>query len=266
MPSSRNVIKAHQWKADETASEIDTKLSLSQKASLLSANKAGLLDKRPADVSSPLAAQAEQINQLLQEAQEERQNIISDAIAEADRIKQTARAEGLQEGKETGMREGFLVGYENGRQAGVESLSSLKESLLNQLKETDKLVAAYYRENTKAIVALAAQMAEQIVHHTIEASDEKLMLLLDPILKRMEKNEPFITITVRPEDAETIKTKVKAHEADEFTARYVVLGDDTLEKHGCIIESSRSIIDLQIKKQLAAIIADLNVVGDDSHV
>ena len=82
----------------------------------------------------------------------------------------------------------------------------------------------------------------------------------------MEKNEPFITITVRPENAETIKSNVAEHETDEFTARYVVLSDDTLEKNGCIIESSRSIIDLQIKKQLAAIVTDLNILGDTSHV
>ncbi|MPM24438.1 hypothetical protein SDC9_70920 [bioreactor metagenome] len=82
----------------------------------------------------------------------------------------------------------------------------------------------------------------------------------------MEKNEPFITITVRPEDAEAIRANVTEHETDEFTARYIVLSDDTLEKNGCIIECSRSIIDLQIKKQLAAIVADLYVLGDNSHV
>lgn len=164
------------------------------------------------------------------------------------------------------MQEGFLVGYEKGRQEGIETLSKIRASLLNQLKDTDTLVSSYYKDNKEAIIELAAQMAEQIVHHSIDRTDGKVMLLLDPILKRMEKNEPFITITVRPEDVETIKSNVAEHEADEFTARYVVLSDDTLEKNGCIIECSRSIIDLQIKKQLAAIVADLKVLGDNSYV
>ena len=128
------------------------------------------------------------------------------------------------------------------------------------------ILPIYYKKNKEAIIELAAQMAEQIVHHSIDRADETIMLLLDPILKRMEKNEPFITITVRPENAETIKSNVAEHETDEFTARYVVLSDDTLEKNGCIIESSRSIIALQIKKQLAAIVTDLNILGDTSHV
>ena len=80
---------------------------------------------------------------------------------------------------------------------------------------------------------------EQIVHQSIDRADEKIMLLLNPILKRMEKNEPFITITVRPEDTGVVKAKVNEHETDEFTARYIVLSDDTLEKNGCIIECSR---------------------------
>ncbi|MDB6353463.1 FliH/SctL family protein [Trichococcus sp. K1Tr] len=266
MPSSHNIIKSHQWKSDETTSDIDTKLSVIQKASLLSHKKTGMNDKRQADASTPFAAQAEQIGQLLLEAQEERQSVIAQAVVEADLIKHKAKEEGMLEGKELGMQEGFLAGYEKGRQEGLETLSKIRGSLLNQLKETDTLVSTYYKENKEAIIELAAQMAEQIVHHSIDRTDESIMLLLNPILKRMEKNEPFITITVRPDDAETIRIKVNEHEMDEFTARYVVLSDDTLEKNGCIIECSRSIIDLQIKKQLAAIVADLNVLGDNSHV
>lgn len=266
MPSSHNIIKAHRWKADATTSDIDTRLSVSQKAALLSAMKTGVQDKQQADAGNPYAAQTEQIGQLLLEAQEERQSIIAQAVEEADRIKQKAKEEGLFQGKETGMQEGFRAGYEKGRQEGVETLARLRESLQNQLTETDTLVSTYYKENKAAIIELAAQMAEQIVHHSIDRTDEKIMLLLDPLLKRMEKNEPFITITVRPEDAGTIKSNVAKHEEDEFTARYVVLSDDTLEKNGCIIECSRSIIDLQIKKQLAAIVADLKVLGDSSYV
>ncbi|WP_107995685.1 FliH/SctL family protein [Trichococcus paludicola] len=266
MPSSHNIIKSHQWKSDETTSDIDTKLSLSQKAALLSANKKGMNENRQADTATPFAAQADQIGQLLLEAQEERQSVIAQAVEEADRIKQKANEEGLLQGKEMGMQEGFLAGYEKGRLEGLATVSKIRVSLLNQLKETDTLVSAYYKDNKEAIIDLAAQMAEQIVHHSIDRTDEKIMLLLNPILKRMEKNEPFITITVRPEDTGMVKSKVTEHEADEFTARYIVLSDDTLEKNGCIIECSRSIIDLQIKKQLAAIVADLNVLGDNSHV
>jgi flagellar assembly protein FliH len=266
MPSSHNIIKSHQWKSDETTSDIDTKLSVSQKAALLSANKKGTNENRQADAVNPFATQTEQIGQLLLEAQEERQSIIAKAVEEADLIKHKANEEGLLQGKEMGRQEGFLAGYEKGRQEGLETVSKIRASLLNQLKETDTLVSTYYKENKEAIIELAAQMAEQIVHHSIDRADETIMLLLDPILKRMEKNEPFITITVRPEDVKNISSKVNEHETDEFTARYVVLSDDTLEKNGCIIECSRSIIDLQIKKQLDAIVADLNVLGDNSHV
>lgn len=266
MPSSHNIIKSHQWKSDETTSNIDTKLSVSQKAALFSAAKTGMTDNRQSDADKPFASQANQIGLLLLEAQEERQSVIAQAVEEADLIKHTAKEEGLLQGKELGMQEGYLAGYEKGRQEGLESVSQIRVSLLNQLKETDTLVSVYYKDNKEAIIELAAQMAEQIVHQSIDKADETIMLLLDPILKRMEKNEPFITVTVRPEDAEAIKSNVAEHETDEFTARYVVLSDDTLEKNGCIIECSRSIIDLQIKKQLAAIVAELNVLGDNSHV
>jgi flagellar assembly protein FliH len=266
MPSSHNIIKSHQWKSDETMSDINTKLTVSQKASLLPSSKKGMNDNRTADGSNPFGDQSEQIGQLLLEAQEERQIIIAKAVEEADLIKRNAKEEGLLQGKEMGMQEGFRAGYEKGRQEGLETVASIRASLMNQLKETDTLVSAYYKENKEAIIELAAQMAEKIVHESIDRADEKLMLLIDPILKRMEKNEPFITITVRSEDTKTIRSKITEHETDEFTARYIVLSDDTLEKNGCIIECSRSIIDLQIKKQLAAIIMDLNVLGDNSHV
>lgn len=266
MPSSHNIIKSHQWKSTETPSHIDTKLSLSQKTALISANKTGMSANREADSGNTIAVQSEQAERLLLDAQEERQNIIAQAVEEADRLKQNAKEVGLLQGKEMGRQEGFLSGYEKGRQEGLATVSKIRASLLNQLKETDRLVAAYYKDNEEAIIKLAAHMAEQIVHHSIDRTDEAIMVLLDPILKRMEKTEPFITITVRPEDIEVVKSKLTTQDTDEMTARYVVLSDDSLEKHGCIIESSRSIIDLQIKKQLAAIVKDLNVLGDNNHV
>lgn len=267
MPSSHNIIKAHRWKVDEKASDIDTKLSLSQKAALLAAMRTRLNDNQETELGQqPYTDQTDQIGQLLLEAQEERQTIIAQAIEEADRMKLQAKEEGFRQGKELGMQEGFYAGYEKGRQEGAETVAQIRESLLEQLKETDRLVSAYYKENQAAIIGLAAQMAEKIVHKTIDSSDDCIMLLLEPILKRMEKNEPFITLTVRPENAGMVKAKVSEHESDEITARYVVLSDDTLEKNGCIIECSRSIIDLQIKKQLAAIVADLTVLGDADYV
>lgn len=107
------------------------------------------------------------------------------------------------------------------------------------------------------MIELAAQMAEKIIHEKIDSSDEKLIALIAPILSRMEQKDTFITITVNPELQEAMKKNLGKLETEYPLFRFVVLADVTLEKNGCVIESSHAIVDLQIKQQLEAMVADL---------
>lgn len=254
---SHKIIKSSQFVAMEGCSVIDTRFSIEQRVTQLSDGS---------DETEAISKQTAEIKQLLQEAQVERQEIIAQAIKESDEMRETAKATGFASGEEAGQKEGFQQGYEQGMQEALQQAECIKASALALLEEANAIVADYFREQKQNVVSLAAQMAERIIHEKIDGSDEKVMLLVTPLLHRLDREEHFITITVRPEQARVIKKQVHALEAANDGLRFAVLSDKMLEKNGCIIESSHAIIDLQIRKQLDAMVADLQNMEETVNV
>ena len=141
--------------------------------------------------------------------------------------------------------------------AATEEAESIKAHAKQVLTDATVEAQQFYEEKRQDIIALAAQMAEKIIHETIDASDDKIIDLVTPILTRMDQESSFITISVRPESQDQMKTYIKDLEATYPLFRFVVFADPALEKNGCVIESSHAIVDLQIKQQLEAMVADL---------
>lgn len=197
------------------------------------------------------------IEELIREKESEKQAILTEAKLEAEVIKARATEEGYQEGEQKGLQEGFKAGFQQALLAATEEAESIKAHAKQVLADATAEAQQFYEEKRQDIIALAAQMAEKIIHETIDASDNKIIDLVTPILTRMDQESSFITISVRPESQDQMKTHIKDLEATYPLFRFVVFADPALEKNGCVIESSHAIIDLQIKQQLEAMVADL---------
>lgn len=200
------------------------------------------------------------INRLEEENERTKQILIEktrlELQEEAEKIREEAREKGYREGLEKGKKDGFQKGYNEGLESCKEECREIKENAINLLNQAQREVSDYYKDNKEEIINLAGQMAESIVHTTIDTSDEKLMLLIKPIIQLYEKSERII-ISVQPESIKYLSTRLEEMESISPGTRFILLEDNNLEKNGCIIENDAQIIDLQIKKQIDSIIGDI---------
>lgn len=187
--------------------------------------------------------------EVLMRLEEERLNIISIARKQAEAI--------ISEAKKIGFKEGFDKGYNEAMDKARQEAARIKDQALSLIKQAESDLADYYKENQENIIRLSAQMAEAIIHHKIDTSEEDILLLIKPILEKYEGNGNIV-ITCHPDRLSIMKERAEELQALSANTRFVILSDDNLEERGCIIESQHQFIDLQIGKQLESILKEIN--------
>lgn len=145
-------------------------------------------------------------------------------VAELERIREQARAEG------------YAAGYGEGRQqalAEAERIHALLEDLTRELNRFDQGVG----EN---LVALALEVARQVVRANVAQRPE---LVLGIVREAMEALPPFsehARLAVHPEDA----ALVRSHLGEQLThAKWRVFEDAAVERGGCRVETASMQID-----------------------
>ena len=210
------------------------------------------------EITKKLYIENEHVLQQLQKKREQ------EAKIEAEKLKEKAReeAEKLKEkAKEEGLKIGIREGYEKGIKDSQIEANEIKNSAISLIKQSEKQVKEYFAENQNNIIRLAGDMAESIVHSTIDLSSDNILMIIKPIIQLYEKNENII-ITCHPSNSTLLKSKLDQLKEIQPNSRFTILEDNNLEENGCIIENENQIIDLQIKKQINSIIKDLYNLED----
>lgn len=247
MPLSHRIIKQGQSFTQDGRSFIQTEM---------------ITKKRPQeeDLSEQQLEEPIEIIQaraLLNETQQKKQAILSEAKKEANQLKESAEKQGFEDGKANGYEMGYTTGYAAGMKQAEEESKRLKETIQGMLNEAQEVVEQYYQAKRTEFIELAGHMAETIVHKSIDVSSDQVMDLINPVLHRLKREDQFITLMVRPEQKEFVKEKVKEFEKENQDIRFAVLTDNTLDKNGCVVENAHAIIDLQVRKQLDAMIDEM---------
>ncbi len=192
--------------------------------------------------SDPVKLMEQEIRRELQEENaRKRRAVLEAAESEAEEIKRSAAEQGAKEGFE----EGFRKGLEEGR---LEA-EGLRGNALSMIEDAERQAKQYFEECEVKILSLAARIAEKIVHQTIDANSDGVMLLARPILHEYGKTENVV-ITCSPDNVESVRGQSAEIEKLCPNARVLILEDRSLEKNGLIIENESQITDLQISKQL----------------
>ncbi|MPW24793.1 hypothetical protein GC105_03180 [Alkalibaculum sp. M08DMB] len=182
------------------------------------------------------------------EIEEIKENIINQAIEEAQELQGKSEEKGYQIG--------FKLGYEQAVKEAQEEALTIKNNALSMIEQANRYVANYYTDNRVKIIQLAADMAESIVHNTINTSSENIVMLIKPILQQYGKKENII-ITCHPDNIDYIRANLHPMESICPDSKFVLIEDFNLEKNGCIIENEHQIIDLQVKKQIEDILEEI---------
>lgn len=252
MPLSHKIIKQGQsFTKDSRSFIIQTEMTAAKRPEVEE-----ILNEQP--LEEPI--EVEQARALLLEANQKKQVILSEAQNEANLLKDTAEKKGFEEGENRGYETGYISGYAAGIKQAEEESQRLRETIHNMLIEAQEVVESYYQAKRTEFIELAGHMAETIVHKTIDVSSNQVMDLIKPVLHRLKREDQFITLMVRPEQKELVKEKVKEFEKENQDIRFAVLSDNTLDKNGCVVENVHAIVDLQVRKQLDAMIDEMKNV------
>ncbi|RMF84592.1 MAG: hypothetical protein D6736_18970, partial [Nitrospinota bacterium] len=201
-----------------------------------------------ADTSSTERAE-EHATRLLQQAQEEAERLVQEARETAERMLQEARAE-AETCRETAYAQGFQEGKEAGRQEGIAQLTSTLTSMQQAAIELSQLQDTLRQQAEEDVVTLAFALARKIVQREIDLHRDIVCTMVRRALERLvDRSE--VVIRVHPQDLEQVLAIKKDLLSEKGGIKSLHLqGDESIDPGGCVVESTFGEIDARIWSQM----------------
>jgi flagellar assembly protein FliH len=164
--------------------------------------------------------------------------IHADATAEAERIRELARAEGHAEG--------LAQGREDGLSEARSSASALRQALTEALALREQLA----EETEHDAVALALALAAKIVAGALEVQPERVLDAVRGALRRVTDRRR-ITVLVDPADLEMVSAAIHELETQVGGVEHCdVQADRRIGRGGAIVQTLESEVDATVDTQL----------------
>jgi len=168
-------------------------------------------------------------DKLRADAAEEAKRVVSAAQKEADELRQRARAEGLEEGRNEGLKT-LLEQVAEISKRGVER----EEALAGQLKE------------------LALSIARKVIGAELQQHPDTVAQIARHALSEKARQRREVALRVNPEDLEVVRERrTELLEVLSRAREINIVGDPEVERFGVIIETDAGRIDARLDTQLA---------------
>ena len=174
------------------------------------------------------------------------------------RIRLEARATGEAEGRREGWAQGHAEGLAAGRTEGLAeglALASAQAEQLRQLAHSlpDALRRAQH-EVADSVLALALDVARQVIHQSLQAEPGWLL----PLVQQLLGTEPALQgeprLLLHPDDVALVKNSL----GDELEAAgWQLRADDSLTRGGCRVHSAAGEIDATVETRWERVTAAL---------
>lgn len=196
-----------------------------------------ILEDSPSGDEERIESAYEKASKIIEQAQSEAQEMIENAQAEADSIRQAAKSDGFEEGKNEG--QGQIS----------EIMGQAMETLNEAIKQRKKII----RDSEGEIVRLSVKIAEQIIKSEVSANKESVMNIVAEAINRVSDRENVI-VKVNRDDLEYIKTnKDKLAGIVDGVKNLSILEDSQVEAGGCVIETNLGFVDARISTKISLI-------------
>lgn len=199
---------------------------------------------------------------LISQAENKRQKLIDETFKEIEVLKKTAYEEAYEKGNKEGLEKGNQEGYQKGfleGQAQAQLDNEIEVKKINQMHEEALIKIENFKvDKKKEIIKLASHMAEKIVHKEIDESDLGILELAKPYFYKIDRDEELVYITVHPNQLDYVTKQLPEIEKIAYGTRFMLFADPELEEKGVMIESSKIVIDLQIKKQIQSMLQEFD--------
>jgi len=172
------------------------------------------------------------------DARAEAEALVAGARAEAEAMR--AQAEAVHE---AARRDGFELGRADGLAEAVLTLAAAR------------LEAARLADLSKvAAIALATKMAEKIVGRAVALAPEVMAEIVGEALAACRPGAGVVRLRLHPDDLAGVESRRLALAARAPAgAALEFLADDSVGRHGCVIETPQGRVDARLEAQLAAL-------------
>jgi flagellar assembly protein FliH len=197
--------------------------------------------------------------QAIREAENKAEQVVLDAELKAEQIIEEAekKADAIrEEACELGRSEGF----EEAVKKGEEDLQTASETLKSLVARMETREAELIQLLTPMLANLSIEVARKIIHREVADDSSIVTSQAEKAISKILEREKLL-IRVHPSDEAVMKNH-KAELKDMFDGidKLEVIGDSSVERGGCIVETSLVRVDAQPKSQLEA--ARMTLLGE----
>lgn len=158
------------------------------------------------------------------------------------------REEGLKSGYEEGHAKGHKKGHDEGYKAGYEAGSIQSQTESSRLAElaasSSSAINQLHEELGQALLALAVDVAQHVLHTELKQYPEQLIPLLKETLKDVEQSDQAVTLLLNPADI----ALVEQHLADDLKHNaWRLKADETIHNGGVEVKSALGHVDATLE-------------------
>ncbi|MCH5138361.1 flagellar assembly protein FliH [Clostridiaceae bacterium UIB06] len=184
---------------------------------------------------------------MIEDARRKREEILSAAFQEADRISKEAYEKAYQEGGQNGYNDGFNKAYEEGYKTNLDKAlqegESIKANADNVLKSAIEEKERYLKEKENQIKDLIINCVENILRKEVKEKDGLNNIIFEALSK--VKNTNTFIIKSNSVHCEEFKSKTELwKEQLPFKGDIFIIPDESMEPGNAIIERENGKIEV----------------------
>jgi len=181
--------------------------------------------------------------------------------AELKRLRLEARAAGEAEGRRDGWAQGHAEGHAAGLAAGLAGASAHAEQLRALAASLPAALRSAESELADAVMALAFDVARQVIHRTLRTEPEWVLALVQDLLHAEPALQGEPRLLLHPEDVALVKNSL----GNELQAAgWQVRADDTLARGGCRVRSASGEVDASLQTRWRRVIDAFSPSGSEA--
>jgi len=171
---------------------------------------------------------------------------------EIERICAEAREDGYQAGYQAGLQTGKRDGYAAGQATAKEEAARIGKAA----SELDRALQEFDQQVADELLALAVEIARQVVRHEITARPDVILGVVNEALTYLPHQHAAIHLN--PEDA----SLVRSYLGDALShAGHRILEEPTLKPGDCLLEAGSSQIDASAGTRWRRVIESLGITS-----
>ena len=218
------------------------------------------LFSEPQEVVNEQPVDESAINEMMANAQEEAENILSAAREEAESIVSAANAE-ASDIKAKAESDGHDEGYKAGYDEGVRLAEEAEQRCMQREQELEELYEKKIEELEPVFIEKLTDIYEHIFMTDLADKKELIMYLLSDAMRNIEGGKNFLVHVSKDDYEYVLENKDELFKGLPSTSTLEVIEDLTLSAAQCFIEAESGIFDCGLGTELSLLKKELSLLS-----